>query len=53
MMRPIVKDGSQVLRQPCAPVTQIDPAIKSLVFDLFDSMKAAEGVGLAAPNWGC
>jgi len=51
-MRPIVKYGSQVLRQPCAPVTQIDPAIKSLVFDLFDSMKAAEGVGLAAPQLG-
>jgi len=51
-MRPIVKYGSQVLRLPCAPVTQIDPAVKSLVRDLFDSMKAAEGVGLAAPQLG-
>jgi peptide deformylase len=52
MVRQIVKYGSQVLRQPCAPVTQIDPAVKALVRDLFDSMKAAEGVGLAAPQLG-
>lgn len=52
MVREIVKYGSQILRQPCAPVTRIDPAIKTLVRDLFDSMKAAEGVGLAAPQLG-
>ena len=52
MVREIVKYGSQVLRQPCAPITQIDPSVKSLVRDLFDSMKAAEGVGLAAPQLG-
>lgn len=52
MVREIVKYGSQVLRQPCAPVTQIDPSVKVLVRDLFDSMGAAEGVGLAAPQLG-
>lgn len=52
MVRQIVKYGAQVLRQPCAPVTQIDPDVKALVRDLFDSMKAAEGVGLAAPQLG-
>lgn len=52
MVREIVKYGSQILRQPCAPVTQIDPSVKALVRDLFDSMKAAEGVGLAAPQLG-
>lgn len=52
MVREIVKYGSQVLRQPCAPITQIDPVVKALVRDLFDSMKAAEGVGLAAPQLG-
>ena len=52
MVREIVKYGSQVLRQPCALVTQIDPSVKALVRDLFDSMEAAEGVGLAAPQLG-
>ena len=52
MLREIVKYGSQVLRQSCAPITQIDPSVKALVRDLFDSMKAAEGVGLAAPQLG-
>lgn len=52
MVREIVKYGSQVLRQTCAPVTRIDPSVKALVRDLFDSMKAAEGVGLAAPQLG-
>jgi peptide deformylase len=52
MRREIVKYGSQILRQPCAPITKIDPSVKALVRDLFDSMKAAEGVGLAAPQLG-
>ena len=52
MKREIVMFGSQVLRQPCPPVENIDEDIRVLVGDLFDSMRAAEGVGLAAPQIG-
>ena len=52
MVREIVKFGSRVLRQKCALVAQVDSEIERLVEDLFDSMRQAEGVGLAAPQIG-
>jgi len=52
MEREIIKFGANVLRQKCAPVAQVDDEIRGLVDDLFDSMRAAEGVGLAAPQVG-
>ena len=44
--------GSKVLRQVAQPVDGVDQEVKSLIKDLFDSMKNAEGVGLAAPQIG-
>ena len=41
MVREIVKFGSRVLRQKCAPVAQVDGEIEQLVEDLFDSMREA------------
>jgi peptide deformylase len=52
MVREIVKFGSQILRRKAAPVKVVDGEIKALIQDLFDSMKRAEGVGLAAPQIG-
>ena len=52
MVREIVMYGSQVLRQKAAPVKAVDAGIKALIQDLFDSMRQAEGVGLAAPQIG-
>jgi peptide deformylase len=52
MKREIVKFGASVLRQQCAPISEVDSEVRSLVDDLFDSMRAAEGVGLAAPQIG-
>jgi peptide deformylase len=52
MVHEIVKFGSRVLRQKCAPVAQVNGEIEQLVEDLFDSMRDAEGVGLAAPQIG-
>lgn len=52
MEREIVKFGAKVLRQKCASVDAVDDKIRSLIEDLFDSMRAAEGVGLAAPQIG-
>jgi len=44
--------GDPVLRTPTAPVTEIDGALKRLVDDMFETMYAAPGVGLAAPQVG-
>lgn len=52
MKREIALFGAQCLRQPCAPIAVVDDAIRALVADLFDSMHAASGVGLAAPQIG-
>ena len=52
MDKEIVKFGARVLRQKCTPVDEVDDGIRSLIDDLFDSMHAAEGVGLAAPQIG-
>ena len=52
MKREIIMFGSQVLLKPCPPVKEVNDDIRALVGDLFDSMRAAEGVGLAAPQIG-
>lgn len=44
--------GSPVLRQQSAPVTRVDDAVRQLVDDLFETMRAAKGVGLAANQIG-
>jgi peptide deformylase len=51
--RPIVTYGSDpVLHRPCAPVTVFDRGLRHLVLDMFASMAAADGVGLAANQIG-
>lgn len=52
MIYSIVKFGDPVLEKPAQPVTQFDDSLKSLVADMFESMYAAHGVGLAAPQIG-
>jgi peptide deformylase len=49
---PIVKFGDPVLETPAAAVTKFDDELKRLVEDMFESMYAAKGVGLAAPQIG-
>jgi len=44
--------GSPVLRQRSAPVARVDDAVRRLVDDLFETMRAAKGVGLAANQIG-
>ncbi len=48
----ICKYGDQVLRKKTEPVTEINDEIKKLVSDMFETMYAAPGVGLAAPQVG-
>ncbi len=52
MIYPIVKFGDPVLEKPAEPITVFDEALKKLVDDMFESMYAAHGVGLAAPQIG-
>jgi peptide deformylase len=52
MIYPIVKYGDAVLETPAQPVTEFDDKLKKLVEDMFESMYAAHGVGLAAPQIG-
>jgi peptide deformylase len=52
MIYPIVKFGDPVLEKQAEPVTIFDDELKKLVDDMFESMYAAHGVGLAAPQIG-
>jgi peptide deformylase len=52
MIYPIVKFGDAVLEKQAEPVTVFDDDLKKLVEDMFESMYAAHGVGLAAPQIG-
>jgi peptide deformylase len=49
---PIVKYGDPILEKPGAPVKKFDAELAELAEDMFASMYAAQGVGLAAPQIG-
>jgi peptide deformylase len=50
--RPITRYGDPVLHRRCAEVTVFDGDLRRLVADMFASMQAAHGVGLAANQIG-
>src|SRR5437762_4814278 len=52
MIRPILKFGDTVLHDRAQPVDAITPDIERLVDDMIETMYAAPGVGLAAPQIG-
>ncbi|HEY3736366.1 MAG TPA: peptide deformylase [Jatrophihabitans sp.] len=52
MPQKITVVGDPVLAAPCRTVTEFDDELAQLVDDMFASMAAAEGVGLAAPQVG-
>ncbi len=52
MIRPILRYGAGVLHDPAAPVEAMTPEIDALIGDMIDTMYAAPGVGLAAPQVG-
>jgi len=49
-IRPIVKYGHPVLHKASEPVREIDGTIAALVDDMVETMYAAPGIGLAAPQ---
>lgn len=52
MIYPIVKYGTPVLQMKAEPVREFDARLEQLVADMFETMYAAQGVGLAAPQIG-
>ncbi len=52
MIYPIVKYGRNVLETPAEPVTVFNGDLEKLAADMFETMYAANGVGLAAPQIG-
>lgn len=48
----IRKVGDEALRKVCRPVEEITPRILTLLDDMVETMRAANGVGLAAPQVG-
>jgi peptide deformylase len=52
MIREIVKYGHPVLRQKGAAIEKITPDIKQLIAEMFETMQASHGIGLAAQQVG-
>jgi peptide deformylase len=52
MIRPILKYGDGVLHERAQPVDALTPDIERLIDDMIETMYAAPGVGLAAPQVG-
>ena len=50
MILPIVAFGSPVLRKKCTSISSEYPNLDSLISNMWDTMYAASGVGLAAPQ---
>ncbi len=48
----IRKMGDEALRKTCRPVDAITPRVLTLLDDMLETMRAANGVGLAAPQVG-
>ena len=52
MIRPILKYGDKVLHQQAQPVGDLSGDIQQLIDDMIETMYAAPGIGLAAPQVG-
>jgi len=52
VLRPILRLGDSILTETARPVDAITPEIEALIDDLIETMYAAPGIGLAAPQVG-
>ena len=50
--RKIVQDGDEILRKKCKPVTEFNEKLHVLLDDMLETMRAANGVGLAGSQVG-
>lgn len=51
-LREILKFGEDILRKKCREVTAFDDKLRQLLDDMKETLQAADGVGLAAPQVG-
>ena len=51
-LRHIVKEGDDILRKHCRPVDKVDDRIRMILDDMVETMRAEDGVGVAAPQIG-
>ena len=51
-LRKIVMEGDEVLTKKCRPVEKFDKKLHDLLDDMYDTMRVADGCGLAAPQVG-
>lgn len=52
MIRPILRHGADVLHRPARRVVDFDDDLQTLIDDMIQTMHAAPGIGLAAPQVG-
>ena len=52
MELPIYVYGTDILREPTKEVTPDLPGLQKLIADMYDTMYASDGIGLAAPQVG-
>jgi peptide deformylase len=52
MLRPILRYGERQLHDPAEPVSRFDQPLHTLIDDMVETMYAAPGIGLAAPQIG-
>ena len=52
MILPITVYGNPILRKKAQTVTKDQEGLKELIANMYDTLAAAEGVGLAAPQVG-
>jgi peptide deformylase len=52
MIRPILRYGADVLHRPASPVVDFTPELQTIIDDMIQTMYAAPGIGLAAPQIG-
>ncbi|MCQ2606860.1 MAG: peptide deformylase [Bacteroidales bacterium] len=52
MIKPIIAYGNPVLRKVAEDIDKTYPEIQTLIDDMFETMYASDGVGLAAPQRG-
>lgn len=52
MILPVRAFGDPILRKECTDIDENYPNLKTLISDMFETMKGASGIGLAAPQIG-
>ena len=51
-LRMIVTEGDPILRKKCRPVGEVTDRLRMILDDMVDTMRDADGIGLAAPQVG-